>query len=298
MFDLTGKGALVTGASGGIGGAIAMALHAAGAHVALSGTRRQALEVLSGALGERAEVLPCDLSDAEAVAVLPAAADSALDGLDIVVNNAGLTSDMLVLRMKDEDWNRVLRINLTASFQLCRGALRGMMKRRWGRIINITSIVGVTGNPGQTNYAAAKAGIVGLTRSIAREAGRYGITTNALCPLAATRMTVNDAVIAGWKRRLDAGLLTQAQYENRMAMPGPEYVAPMVGYLCTEDSRDVNGQLFHAERSRIHTYYFGEEARSIFKHTEDGMFSVDELIETVPASLMEGIPNLAPAEEV
>ncbi|MGE4049132.1 MAG: SDR family oxidoreductase, partial [Acetobacteraceae bacterium] len=150
---------------------------------------------------------------------------------------------------------------------------------------------------GQCNYSAAKAGIIGLTRSIAREAGRYGITANAMCPMAATRMTVNDAVIAGWKRRLERGLLTQAQYESRMAMPGPEFVAPMVAYLCTEDSRDINGQLFHAERSMIHTYVYGEEAKAIYKFTDGGMFNVSELIETVPASLMAGVPNPAPAED-
>ena len=158
MFDLTGKSALVTGASGGLGGAIARALHGQGASVALSGTRREALEALAGELGERAHVLPCDLSDAAAVEALVPAAEAALGGLDILVNNAGVTRDNLFMRMKDEEWAQVIAVNLTAAFRLSRACLKGMMRRRYGRIIGITSIVGVTGNPGQGNYAAAKAG--------------------------------------------------------------------------------------------------------------------------------------------
>ncbi|MCB1739003.1 MAG: SDR family oxidoreductase, partial [Gammaproteobacteria bacterium] len=153
------------------------------------------------------------------------------------------------------------------------------------------------GSVGQCNYAAAKAGIIGLTRTITRECGRYGITANAMCPMAATRMTVNDAVIAGWKRRLEAGLLTQAEYDARMAMPGPEFVAPMVAYLLTDEAGDVNGQLFHAEKGRLHTYCYGEEARVIYKTTENGMFSVDELKSVIPATLMAGVANVAPRQE-
>ena len=190
MFDLTGKCALVTGASGGIGGAIATALHAAGATVGLSGTRVEPLEALAAALGARAHVLPCNLSDAEAVEALPKQAIAALGGLDILVNNAGITRDQLFMRMSDDDWQSVLDVNLTSTMRLCRGVMRPMMKARWGRIINIGSIVGSTGNPGQANYAAAKAGLIGLTKSIAYEIASRGITANAVAPgFIATPMT-------------------------------------------------------------------------------------------------------------
>ncbi|MEC7256804.1 MAG: SDR family NAD(P)-dependent oxidoreductase, partial [Pseudomonadota bacterium] len=158
MFDLTGKCALITGASGGIGGEIAKALHGAGATVGLSGTRVEPLEALAAELGERAHVLPCNLSDAEAVTALPKQAAEAMGAVDILVNNAGITRDNLFMRMSDEEWQSVIDVNLTSTFRLCKGVLRGMMKARWGRIVNISSVVGATGNPGQGNYAAAKAG--------------------------------------------------------------------------------------------------------------------------------------------
>ncbi|MEC9105153.1 MAG: SDR family NAD(P)-dependent oxidoreductase, partial [Pseudomonadota bacterium] len=169
MFDLTGKTALVTGASGGIGGAIAKALYDAGATVGLSGTRVEPLEALAAELGERAHVLPCNLSDAEAVEALPKQAIEAVGGLDILVNNAGITKDQIFMRMSDEDWAKVIEVNLTSTMRLCRAVMRPMMKSRWGRIVNISSIVGATGNPGQVNYAASKAGMVGMTKSIAYE---------------------------------------------------------------------------------------------------------------------------------
>ncbi|HGG05249.1 MAG TPA: SDR family NAD(P)-dependent oxidoreductase, partial [Aliiroseovarius sp.] len=190
MLDLTGKNALVTGASGGIGGAIAKALHGAGASVTLSGTRVAPLEELAAELGERAHVLPCNLGDAEAVEALPKQAAEAMGSVDILVNNAGITRDQLFMRMKDEDWSTVLDINLTSTMRLCRGVMRGMMKARWGRIINISSIVGTTGNPGQANYAASKAGVVGMSKSIAYEVASRGITVNAVAPgFIATPMT-------------------------------------------------------------------------------------------------------------
>src|SRR6185369_5463859 len=182
MFNLSGKTALVTGASGGIGGAIAKALHGQGATVGLSGTRREALEKLAAELKERVHVLPCNLADAAATEELPKQAEAAMGKLDILVNNAGPTRDNLAMRMKDEEWQTVLDVNLTSGFRLARGAMRGMMKRRWGRIIGITSIVGVTGNPGQANYAAAKAGMIGMSKSLAQEVASRSITVNTVAP--------------------------------------------------------------------------------------------------------------------
>ncbi len=182
MFDLTGKSALVTGASGGIGGAVAAALHGAGAVVALSGTRVGPLEELAARLGSRAHVLPCDLSDAAAVEALPKAAAGAMGAVDILVNNAGVTRDNLFMRMSDDEWDQVIAVNLTSTFRLCRGVVRGMMKARWGRIVNVSSVVGATGNPGQANYAASKAGMVGMSKSLAAEVASRGITVNCVAP--------------------------------------------------------------------------------------------------------------------
>ena len=182
MFDLSGKCALITGASGGIGGEIARTLHAAGATVGLSGTRVEPLQALADDLGERAHVLPCNLSDAEAVTALPKQAADAMGSVDILVNNAGITRDNLFMRMSEEEWLSVLDVNLTSTMRLCKGAIRGMMKARWGRIINISSVVGSTGNPGQANYAASKAGMVGMSKSLAYEVASRGITVNCVAP--------------------------------------------------------------------------------------------------------------------
>jgi 3-oxoacyl-[acyl-carrier protein] reductase len=182
MYDLTGKVALVTGASGGIGAAVARALHASGATVGLSGTRVDPLQALAADLGDRAHVLPCNLSDAEAVEALPKSAVAAMGSVDILVNNAGVTRDNLFMRMSDDEWASVIEVNLTSTMRLCRGVLRGMMKARWGRIINVSSIVGATGNPGQGNYAASKAGMVGMSKSLAYEVASRGITVNCVAP--------------------------------------------------------------------------------------------------------------------
>jgi len=182
VFNLTGKTALVTGASGGLGGAIARALYGQGATVALSGTRREALEALAGDLGSRAHVLPCDLGDAAAVEALVPAAEAAMGSLDILVNNAGVTRDNLFMRMKDAEWDTVIAVDLTAAFRLSRACLKGMMRRRFGRIVSVTSIVGVTGNPGQGNYAAAKAGMIGMSKALAAEVASRGITVNCIAP--------------------------------------------------------------------------------------------------------------------
>ena len=237
MFDLTGKCALVTGASGGIGGSIAKTLHAAGATVGLSGTRVEPLEALAAELGERAHVLPCNLSDAEAVSALPKAAAAAMGSLDILVNNAGITKDNLFMRMSEDDWGAVLDVNLSSSMRLCKGSIRGMMKSRWGRIINITSIVGATGNPGQANYAAAKAGLVGMSKSLAYEVATRGITVNCIAPgFIQTAMTdkLNDDQ--------KSGILTQIP-SGRMGTP--EEIAASVLYLASDEAGYVTGATLH-----------------------------------------------------
>ncbi len=237
MFDLTGKNALITGASGGIGGAIARAVHARGATVAISGTRVEPLEALASELGERVHVLPCDLSDAEAVDGLPKAAAEAMGSVDILVNNAGVTKDNLFMRMSDDDWSRVLDINLTSTMRLCRGSLRGMMKARWGRIINISSVVGTTGNPGQANYAASKAGMVGLSKSLAAEVASRGITVNCVAPgFITTAMTdkLNDAQKEGIMGAIPAGRMGDA-----------EEIAAAVVYLASGEAAYVTGQTLH-----------------------------------------------------
>lgn len=234
MFDLSGRTALVTGASGGIGGAIARGLHAQGATVALSGTRVAPLEALAAELGERVHVLPADLSDRASVDALVPAAEKAMGGLDILVNNAGITRDGLIMRMKDEDWDKVLEVNLGSAFRLARSAVRGMMKRRHGRIISITSVSGVIGNPGQVNYSAAKAGMIGMTKALAREVATRGITVNAVAPgFIATPMT--DVLTDDQK----SSILT-AVPAGRLGTP--EEIAAAVVYLASAEAAYVTGQ--------------------------------------------------------
>jgi len=237
MFDLSGKKALVTGASGGIGGAIAKALHSLGADVALSGTREDALTALADELGERAHVTPARLGEEGAAAQLIADATAAMGGVDILVNNAGLTRDTLAMRMKDEDWDLVLNVNLKSAFQLSRACLKGMMKARFGRIISITSIVGVTGNAGQANYAASKAGLIGMSKSLAQEVASRGITVNCVAPgFIATPMTeaLNEQQQAAILGNIPAG-----------AMGAPEDIAAAVVYLASAEANYVTGQTLH-----------------------------------------------------
>jgi 3-oxoacyl-[acyl-carrier protein] reductase len=237
MFDLTGKIALVTGASGGIGGAIARRLHGQGATVVLSGTRAEALQALAGELGERAQVVTCNLGDAAETDALVGKVEAAAGQLDILVNNAGLTRDGLALRMKDDDWQQVLDVNLTAAFRLTRAALRGMMKRRWGRVVGITSIVGVTGNPGQANYAASKAGLIGMTKSLAQEVATRGITLNCVAPgMIETAMT--DAL----NEQQRARILTAIPMQR---LGNADEIASAVVYLASEEAAYVTGQTLH-----------------------------------------------------
>ncbi|HEV7372352.1 3-oxoacyl-[acyl-carrier-protein] reductase [Arenibaculum sp.] len=238
MFDLSGKTALVTGASGGIGAAIARALHARGATVALHGTKTGALEELATALGgERVHVTPANLAEPSEVEGLAKAAEEAMGRVDILVNNAGLTRDGLAIRMKDDDWQLVLDVNLTAGFRLARGLLKGMMKRRWGRVVGITSIVGVTGNPGQANYAASKAGMIGMTKALAAEVASRNITVNCLAPgFIGTHMT--DVLPEEQKAKL-LGAIPAGRLGR------PEDIAAGVLFLASEEAAYVTGQTLH-----------------------------------------------------
>jgi len=237
MFDLTGKCALVTGASGGIGADIARTLHGAGATVGLSGTRVDPLQALADELGGRAHVLPCNLSDAVAVDALPKAAAEAMGSVDILVNNAGITRDNLFMRMSHEEWQSVLDVNLTATFRLCKGVMRAMMKARWGRIVNISSVVGATGNPGQANYAASKAGMIGMSKSLAYEVASRGITVNAVAPgFIATAMTdkLTDDQKTAIMGQIPAG-----------RMGDPHEIASAVLYLASPEAAYVTGTTLH-----------------------------------------------------
>ncbi|MEM7397760.1 MAG: 3-oxoacyl-[acyl-carrier-protein] reductase [Pseudomonadota bacterium] len=243
MFDLSGKGALVTGATGGIGGSIAKALHDQGATVAISGTNAEKLEKLAGELGDRVHVLPCDLRDRAAVAALADDAEKALGQVDILVNNAGITKDNLFMRMKDEEWDDVLSVNLTSVFTLTRGVLRGMMRRRGGRIVNIASISGVFGNPGQGNYAASKAGLVGMTKSLAREVAARGITANCISPgFISTPMT--DALTEKQTEAIAAAIPAQS-------FGKPDDIAAAVVFFASDEASYVTGETMHINGGMI-----------------------------------------------
>ena len=237
MFELEGKCALITGASGGIGGSIARALYAQGAKVALSGTRIDPLKALADDLGDRAFILPCNLSDVDAVKALPQKASEEMGGIDILVNNAGITKDNLFMRMSDDDWHQVINVNLTSTMHLMKSVMRTMMKQRFGRIINITSIVGVTGNAGQVNYAASKAGMIGMTKSFAQEIATRGITANCIAPgFIETAMTAElpENVIKNMLDAIPQGRMGQA-----------DEIAASVAFLASNEASYITGQTLH-----------------------------------------------------
>ena len=244
MFDLSGKNALVTGASGGIGGAIAKALHDAGATVAISGTREERLKEVAGSLGgERVHVMPCDLRDREAVNAMAEQAEESLGQVDILVNNAGITADNLFMRMSDKEWDDVIAVNLTSVFTLTRGVLRGMMRRRYGRVVNISSISAIIGNPGQPNYAASKAGMIGMTKSLAREVASRSITANCICPgFIETAMT--EALNEKQTEAIAAAIPAKS-------FGNPDDIAASALYLASDEARYVTGQTIHVNGGMV-----------------------------------------------
>jgi 3-oxoacyl-[acyl-carrier protein] reductase len=303
-MHLKGKAAVVTGAGRGIGREVALLLARQGAKVIVN-------DPGVGRGGEKTEERPAD----EVVAEIEKAGGQALPNydsvsdylkaglmikqcvdefgsIDILVNVAGNLRERMIWNMSEDDFDSVVSVHLKGHWNMAHHAVKYMRQAGFGRIVNFSSDA-FKGSVGQCNYSASKAGIIGLTRSIAKEAARYGITANAICPSADTRMTVNDAVKENRRRKFESGLMTKAEYERTLLPRGPEYIAPMVAYLCLDEADYINGQVFHVERGRINTYYFGEDYKSLHKGG-DGMFSVDELIEDVPQSLMSGTLPVVP----
>lgn len=302
-MHLEGKSAIVTGAGRGIGMEIAVLLAAQGANVVVNdpGTGRNGEE----AVDRPADEVVARIVDAggKARANFDSVADYAAAGrmvqnvvdehgsIDIIVNSAGVLRERMIWNMTEDDFDLVIGVHLKGHWNMCHHAIKHMRTAKFGRIVNFSSDA-FKGSVGQCNYSAAKAGIIGLTRSIAKETSRYGITANAICPAADTRMTINDAVIENRRRKLQNGLMTQEQYDRASRSRGPEHIAPMVGYLCTDQAQDVNGHSFHVERGRIHSYYYGEELKALHKGG-DGLFTIDELIEDIPSTIMSEVARVA-----
>jgi NAD(P)-dependent dehydrogenase (short-subunit alcohol dehydrogenase family) len=303
-MHLKGKTAVVTGAGRGIGREVAKTLAAEGVSVIVN-------DPGVGRGGEKTEERPADDVVAEirkaggkAAANYDSVADYLKAGLmikqcvdefgkiDIVVNVAGNLRERMIWNMSEDDFDAVVAVHLKGQWNMCHHAIKYMRQAGFGRIVNFSSDA-FKGSVGQCNYSASKAGIIGLTRSIAKETSKFGITANAICPSADTRMTLTEAVKENRRRKFEAGLMTKEQYDRTLVPRGPEFIAPMVAYLCLDEADYINGQVFHVERGRINTYYFGEDFKSLHKG-DDGMFTIDELIETVPASLMSGIVPVVP----
>lgn len=304
MQHLEGRAAVVTGAGRGIGRAVALMLASQGASVVVNdpGFNRSGDATKESPADEVVEEIiqsgGIALANHDSVAnylqaglMIKQCVDT-YGKIDILVNAAGNLRDRMIWNMSEDDFDSVISVHLKGHWNMCHHAIKYMRQVGFGRIINFSS-ESFKGNVGQSNYSASKAGIIGLTRSIAKETYKYGITANTICPSADTRMTIDDNVRANRKRRFEAGLMTKAQYDRTLVSRGPEYIAPMVTYLCMDEADCINGQVFHVERGRVKTYFFGEDFRSLHKGG-DGMFTVDELVATVPGSLISGIVPIVP----
>ncbi len=303
---LKGKNAVVTGGAGGIGRQICLALAAEGANVVVndigaardgSGTAKQPVEDVVSAIKSNGGIAVANYDSVVDFCAAERLVQTCVDTfgrIDILVNAHGNLRDKMIWNMTEDDWDTVINVHLKGTFNTCRHACVRMREQRSGRIINVTSDAW-RGTVGHVNYAAAKGGVVSLTRSIALEMGRYGVTANCFAPIAATRMTFDDEVKAGMKKRLEAGLITKEQYERFMSMPGPEHVSPIVVYLATDEASNINGQVFHIEKGRVGIYSEPMEVRQIFNKGE--IWDVEELISLLPASLLVGYTNPAPPQQ-
>lgn len=306
-MKLKDKAAVVTGAGRGIGREIALFLAAEGAKVVVvdpgvnrdgSGADLSAADQVVAEIKEKGGTAVANygsVADFKVAAEIIEACVANFGRIDILANCAGILRERMVWNMSEEEWDAVITVHLKGTFNMCRHACSKMREQRYGRIVNFTSDAW-RGTVGQCNYGAAKGGIVSLTYSLAREMGRYGVTVNAVAPLAATRMTLTEEVKAGWKKRLEAGIITKEYYDSLMAMPGPEYIPPMVAYLASDAAANINGQVFHIERGRVGIYSEPVEVKAIYKNVEEGMFRLGELEEWVPKTLLTGYTNPAPPE--